>query len=150
MEKNYTFKNKHGGIKMINLTKYEKCLLLVIAKDEYNQPNGDWDWDDPPSRSDLDVWTNVESWKNEMNYAMGKKADVAFTVPEVKGFLDSLVKKGLIWCSKESAKKENDETTGFTELGYGTIIELKKEAVMATTATPTKKKTRSKSALCST
>ena len=112
---------------MINLTKYEKCLLLVIAKDEYNQPNGDWDWDDPPSRSDLDVWTNVESWKNEMNYAMGKKADVAFTVPEVKGFLDSLVKKGLIWCSKESAKKENDETTGFTELGYGTIIELKKE-----------------------
>jgi len=124
---------------MIHLTKNEKCLLLVIAKDEYNVPNGDWKWNDPPSRSDLDVWTNIESWKNEMNYEMKLDRVKSFTNPEVKGFLGSLVKKGLVWCSKESAKKENDETTGFTELGYKTIIEIKKEkeAKMATPTTPT-------------
>jgi hypothetical protein len=125
---------------MISLTKYESCLLNVIAKDEYNALNGDWDANNPPERGDLATWTNVEAWKNDMNYVMKMEKTKSFALPEIKGFLGSLVKKGLIECDKESKKNENDETTYFTELGFQTIIEIKKENAMTTTTTiPTKK-----------
>jgi len=122
---------------MIHLTKYEKCLLLVIARDEYNALNGTWDLNDTPAKGDLTTWTNVPGWKNEMNYAMKMEKTKSFTLPEVKGFLGSLVKKGLVECDKESRKKENDETTYFTELGFQTIIEIKKENAMTTTTATT-------------
>jgi DNA-binding MarR family transcriptional regulator len=86
---------------MTNLTDYEGKVLNAIAYHEMNPSNGMR----PETASDVGTW----GWTDDF------AADAGITIPQAKGVLSSLVKKGLV---KVLQYDVNETVVSFTVEGY--------------------------------
>ena len=96
---------------MTNLTSYETTVLRAIAQHEMNSLNGDT----PESHEDVATYCWADDFTGD-NASCELQGPDVLTVPQVKGVLSSLSKKGLIHIVEGT--KHDEPEVSFTETGF--------------------------------